>query len=58
MRISIGQTLIDHDISDEDILSLADDSIVPACCSEGCQVEPDGVCQHGCNSILIEMGVI
>jgi hypothetical protein len=33
-------------------------SIVPACCSEGCQVEPDGHCSHGHPSVLIAMGLI
>ncbi len=27
-------------------------------CSEGCPVEPDGVCPHGFKSIAIEMGFI
>ena len=26
--------------------------------TDGCIVEPDGVCQHGCNSWLIELGLI
>lgn len=26
--------------------------------TDGCRVEPDGVCQHGCNSWLIELGLI
>ena len=30
----------------------------PACCTEGCIVEPDGACSHGCPSILIALGVI
>ena len=30
----------------------------PACCSEGCVVEPDGTCSHGCPSILIALGLI
>ena len=34
------------------------DSVVPACCSEGCEVEPDGYCEHGYPSILIEAGMI
>ena len=29
-----------------------------ACCSEGCMVEPDGCCHHGCPSILIALGLI
>lgn len=34
------------------------ESIVPALCSEGCQVEPDGFCPHGNPSVLIERGLI
>lgn len=34
------------------------DSVVPACCSEACQVEPDGRCEHGFPSILLRLGVI
>jgi hypothetical protein len=30
----------------------------PACCTEGCVVEPDGTCSHGCPSILIALGLI
>ena len=26
--------------------------------TDGCIVEPDGTCPHGCNSWLIEMGLI
>lgn len=34
------------------------DSVVPALCKCGCEVEPDGVCEHNCPSILLRMGVI
>jgi len=34
------------------------DSVVPACCSEGCDTEPDGHCEHGFPSVLLEMGMI
>jgi hypothetical protein len=34
------------------------DSVVPALCHEGCEVEPDGECEHGNPSILIRLGVI
>lgn len=34
------------------------DSVVPACCVHGCEVEPDGRCEHGCPSPLIVMGFI
>jgi hypothetical protein len=32
--------------------------VVPACCTEGCEVEPDGTCEHGCPSPLIALGII
>jgi hypothetical protein len=35
-----------------------DDSVVPACCKEGCMVEPDGSCEHDCPSVLLALGVI
>ena len=34
------------------------DSISPALCTEGCQVEPDGYCEHGNPSILLALGLI
>lgn len=34
------------------------DSVVPACCDQGCEVEPDGRCEHGCPSPLIALGII
>jgi hypothetical protein len=34
------------------------DSVVPALCTEGCEVEPDGYCCHGCPSPLISLGII
>jgi hypothetical protein len=30
----------------------------PALCDEGCAVEPDGTCPHGCPSILRAAGMI
>jgi hypothetical protein len=30
----------------------------PALCDEGCEVEPDGTCPHGCPSILRAVGMI
>jgi hypothetical protein len=33
-------------------------SVVPACCSSGCEVEPDGRCQHGHPSVLIALGIM
>lgn len=34
------------------------DSVVPACCDDGCSTEPDGHCEHGHPSILVELGII
>lgn len=34
------------------------DSVVPACCKHGCEVEPDGYCEHGCPSVLLAAGLI
>jgi len=34
------------------------DDAAPACCSEGCEVEPDGRCPHGFPSILLAAGFI
>ena len=30
----------------------------PACCTEGCEVEPDGRCEHGCPSVMLAVGMI
>lgn len=34
------------------------DSVCPALCDEGCEVEPDGRCEHDCPSILLACGLI
>lgn len=34
------------------------DGICPALCREGCEVEPDGRCEHGCPSALLALGFI
>jgi hypothetical protein len=54
-RIKINQAITNSGLSLEDIMT---DSVVPACCSEGCEVEPDGKCEHDCPSVLLAMGVI
>ncbi len=43
---------------DEFIAGPGLDSVVPACCDEGCEVEPDGRCEHGCPSVLLALGVM
>lgn len=58
-ELTVDETLELHGLDDaEDLLELSMDSVVPACCEEGCQVEPDGTCEHGHRSILLKMGVI
>jgi hypothetical protein len=34
------------------------DHTYPAICSEDCQVEPDGHCEHGAPSLLLALGLI
>ena len=34
------------------------DSMYPALCSEGCEVEPDGQCPHGAPSLLLALRLI
>lgn len=34
------------------------DGYAPALCEDGCDVEPDGECEHGHLSILMVMGLI
>lgn len=48
-----------RNIDVEDLnMSELEDSIVPACCIYGCMVEPDGYCEHGNPSVLINAGMI
>lgn len=56
--ISLEQALSMHGYTDDDLQDLMFDSIVPACCRFGCEVEPDGICSHGNESVLLAMGVI
>ena len=58
-RISLKRWLADNQCeSVTDALDLLGDSTVTALCSEGCEVEPDGDCPHGCPSPLLAMGAI
>lgn len=34
------------------------DSVVPALCKGGCEVEPDGRCEHDQPSILLRLGMV
>lgn len=59
-KISLSQ--VAEELAYDDIMEMLSDysmdSVVPACCSECCQVEPDGHCPHGFPSILIKAGII
>lgn len=55
--ITSDEALQNAGIEPEDFDTLDSES-VPACCSEGCEVEPDGVCEHLCPSVLVAMGII
>ncbi len=61
-RISMKQFLADegydnlHDYLEDNPDAM--DAVCPALCEEGCQVEPDGRCEHGNPSLLIAAGLI
>lgn len=60
-KLSISEFLMREGMTLEEFITNDDymlDSIVPAMCSEGCEVEPDGHCEHGNPSILLELGLI
>jgi hypothetical protein len=59
-RISVVQLASDYgyDNTDDFIETECSDSVVPACCRNGCEVEPDGRCEHGCPSPLLALGYI
>lgn len=66
MRISLKQFCEDmgleptkqalYDYIEEENIHI--DSVVPAVCSEGCEVEPDGHCPHDAPSLLLKLGMI
>ena len=63
MEMTLAQFREEHSIfsgtdMQDALTSWAEDDKVPALCREGCEVEQDGKCPHGCDSILIRMGVI
>jgi hypothetical protein len=58
-RITMRQWLDQEGYANvEDAQDVLQDSVMPALCDEGCQVEPDGRCSHGCPSPLLAMGLI
>jgi hypothetical protein len=60
-QLTIRQTLEQEGYTFEEFIDqmlTSHDSIVPACCTEGCRVEPDGRCEHGCPALTLALGVI
>ena len=59
-RISVSQVARNEgaDSVNELLETYGVDSVVPACCEEGCFVEPDGECPHGNPSFLLVLGMI
>jgi len=59
-RLSVSATL-DAAYGTADVAAVLDelmDSVVPACCEDGCEVEPDGTCEHGHPAVTLALGVI
>ena len=58
-RICAQQVLENNGFASvEEAGTLLLDSVMPACCTEGCDVEPDGRCEHGCPSLALALGII
>ena len=58
-RIKVREYMEDNGFeSIDDMEDMLLDSVQPAMCSEGCDVEPDGHCEHGFPSISLALGII
>ncbi len=58
-RISVSLVAKNEGMTVDELLeSYGYESVMPACCEGGCEVEPDGTCEHGHPSILLAMGLI
>ncbi len=42
----------------EELMQMESEGLAPTECPEGCIVEPDGICPHGYESVLLELGLI
>lgn len=43
----------------EDVIKVMEETgLCQTDCSEGCMVEADGICPHGCPSIMLKFGMI
>lgn len=47
-----------YDDTMELLEAASSDSVVPSLCEDGCEVEPDGRCEHGYPSVLLAAGLI
>jgi hypothetical protein len=59
-RIRLSELLRREGRSFEDLIRavMFGDENAPALCTEGCEVEPDGTCSHGCPSFMRAAGII
>ena len=57
LRISVSNAMKMHELTWMEYDRLLD-SVIPACCADGCEVEPDGHFEHGHPSILLAMVMI
>ncbi len=61
MHISLTEWLAENSYStaEEALVEYRQlDTVYPALCTEGCEVEPDGHCPHGAPSLLLALGII
>ena len=42
----------------DELMEMASAGTAPTECPEGCVVEPDGICPHGFESVLLELDYI
>ena len=57
-RIKAQQALLNAGFDRDEWEHALSDSVVPACCDEGCETEPDGHCEHGYPSVCLALGII
>lgn len=55
-RISL-KTLLDGEPLADALEEWNEDGIYPALCRHGCEVEVDGICEHGCPSAMGAVGI-
>lgn len=48
----------DSDLDYDELEEALANGVSPTGCPEGCQVEPDGTCPHGYESVLLREGLI